>query len=311
MDLHFHGAFGIDLMSADFKGLDKLASLLKKNGIHAFCPTTLSEKPQALLATVDRLGQWIKRRHQDCASKAFPIGIHLEGPFISPRARGAHSPNTVRKVTIVELESLWLASHKTICLITLAPEEIKSPKALIKWAKTRKITLAAGHTIASSAQAEQAFKAGFSGITHAFNAMPFHHREPGLIGAALKHPKVHIEVIIDQIHVHPAAIRLLANSFKNQLCFVSDCAPSACTLNKSWHRFGSLKIQNKNGAARLANGALAGGGQLLGESLIKLISNKSFAIQNSKKQLQQEVDAFCHHNPLKALHPSWTKRVPK
>src|SRR3954471_14387376 len=120
IDLHFHGAYGIDLMTADERELDLLsASLWNDAGVAAFCPTTLSSPSRELAAAVHRLGSWIRRgRHPG----ARPLGIHLEGPFVHAEACGAHPPESLRPLSFEELDELWKASRETLKIITLAPE---------------------------------------------------------------------------------------------------------------------------------------------------------------------------------------------
>lgn len=221
IDLHFHGAFGIDLMTAPEEDLNQLSLKLWQNGIAAFCPTTLSEKPGPLLTTVRRLGHWIRSFDgfygpgpQKKTPGAIPLGIHLEGPFIHPKSCGAHPPQTIRPLSIQELESLWEASQQTLKIITLAPELISSANLtrVIRWAKAKKIHLSLGHSQATTEEARLAFQKGIQGVTHAWNALPFHHRSPGPLGAAIGNPEIFLELILDQIHVDPVLIRWTQNS---------------------------------------------------------------------------------------------------
>src|SRR5690606_23732449 len=212
VDLHFHGAFGIDLMTAKPAELDDLSAELWKRGVAAFSATTLSAPPSELETAVSRLGAWIRK---NSAPGAKPLGIHLEGPFIHSDAAGAHSPGCIRRATLEELEKLWEVSKKTLQILTLAPETLSAGEldAVIAWAKKRKIRLSIGHTRCTEVEASEAFAKGFTGVTHAWNAMAYHHREPGVLGAALSNASrsrgnrdVSIEVIPDEIHVHSTFI---------------------------------------------------------------------------------------------------------
>ncbi len=265
IDLHFHGAFGVDLMRATAKELDHLSHELKKHGVAGFSATTLSAGVNDLAATVERLGAWIR---SDSAPGAKPLGIHLEGPFINPEARGAHPPGILRKLTMTELEKLWELSRKTLHILTIAPETLDAPTLATvgKWARTNRVRLSIGHTRCTKAQAETAFKAGFSGVTHAWNALSYHHREPGVLGAALGRKGVYVELIPDEVHVAAGIIDWTLSLHEKGTFFVSDAAPSACTDGSHFHSFGDLQCRLKDGASRLENGALAGGGFLLPES---------------------------------------------
>lgn len=278
VDIHFHGAFGVDLMSASPLELDRLARRLKTQGIAAFCPTTLSVPWPKLLEAVRRLGQWTAaRKKSPDPQAALPLGLHLEGPYINPGACGAHPPEGIRKLKIQELDQLWEESAHQLKILTIAPE-IVAPnqlKQLIAWTRARRITLSMGHSRATQAQAQAAFDAGFTSLTHAWNAMGFHQRSPGAMGAALGRKDVHLELILDQIHVSPAVMRWTRAIHGAAICFVSDCAPAAATRNRSNYSFGHLQVRFKDGACRLPGGALAGGGLLLPDAFKKWVQNEA------------------------------------
>jgi N-acetylglucosamine-6-phosphate deacetylase len=274
IDIHFHGAFGIDLMSASPSDLDELSRLLWKNGVAGFCPTTLSVHWDKLLETVRKLGHWIARGK---FPGAIPVGIHLEGPYLSPDACGAHPPDAIRTFSFTELNQLWEESQQTLKIITLAPEHLSTQqiKKLAKWCQDREIHLSLGHSQAHELQAQIAFKLGFRGVTHAWNALSFHHRSPGVLGAALGNPNVFLELMIDQVHVSPTVVRwTLCLHPSQQICFISDCLSAGATggkghLKKKVEQFGPLSIQLKDGACRLSDGRLAGGGQILTQAYLK------------------------------------------
>ena len=300
MDLHFHGAFGVDLMSADRKQLNELSRKLKKAGIAGFCATTLSASHKDLLRTVTRLGEWINSKE---APGAQPLGIHLEGPYIHSNCCGAHPREIIRPLKMKEIEELWNASGETLKILTIAPE-ILSPellKTLTSWARKRKVILSLGHSQATEKQAENAFKLGFSGVTHAWNALPFHHRAPGAIGAALGRKGIHIELIIDLIHVSPTLIRWTRKLHPEGVCFVSDCAPAAATSDGHWYPFGDLETRFEDGVCRLGNGALAGGGLLLTEAFEQWLAVESRQTGESVKSLRAKSIDLVTVNPLKAL----------
>ncbi len=267
VDLHFHGAFGIDLMSASPKQLNELSGELWKSGLAGFCATTVTAAPKDLKETVVRLGQWIR---SDQFPGAKPFGIHLEGPWIAPQMSGAHPTPLVRQFNPDELEILWKASQGTLKIITLAPEAMSTLKLrqLIKWCNPRGILLSAGHSKATFEQAKKAFELGIRGVTHAWNALAYHHREPGVLGAALGNREIYLELIMDQIHVSRPWIRLTrALHPSHSVCLISDCAAAAGQpKNPQWSTLGRLKVHFQAGASRTSTGMLAGGGLLLPES---------------------------------------------
>lgn len=254
-------------MTAQTTELDHLSNELWKNSTAGFLATTLSTTADDLAGTVDRLGRWIQRGK---FPGAIPLGLHLEGPFINPESAGAHPPGVLRKLTIQELESLWKRSHGTLKVLTVASETLASPErqALLKWARAHGVYFSLGHSRATEAQAREAFDQGFRGVTHAFNAMSFHHREPGILGAALGRDDVYVELIPDLVHVAPTLMGwVLQLHGAERTCMVSDCVPAAATHTPGRkYAFGPLTIELKDDACRLPNGALAGGGKLLTES---------------------------------------------
>ena len=275
IDLHFHGAFGFDLMSATQKQLQELSAALWKTGLAGFCATTVTTSLQELTQTVSTLGRWI-RSNQFPGAK--PLGIHLEGPWIHPEMSGAHPTHFVRKLKRSELESLWDASQETIKIITLAPEclTLTELRWLTQWCRKRSILLSAGHSKATFLEAKKGFELGIQGVTHAWNALAYHHREPGVLGAALGNPDIYLELIIDQIHLSRPWIRFTRQLHPTQsICLISDCTSAAARSSRKnsqdWATLGKLKVNFKGGAARSKSGQLAGGGQLLTESYCRWV----------------------------------------
>jgi N-acetylgalactosamine-6-phosphate deacetylase len=302
VDLHFHGAYGIDLMTADERDLDLLSrDLWREAGVAAVCLTTLSAPAGDLKAAVARLGGWIRRGK---FPGTHPLGVHLEGPFLHSEACGAHPPECLRAFDFAELEDLWQTSQHTLKILTIAPELIVEDdlKTLGKWAKKNGVRLSLGHSRATEVQAARAFDLGFKGVTHAWNALNFHHRAPGPLGAALGRKGVYVELIPDLVHVHPTAIRWTRKLHgKDDVCFVSDCVPAAATPAGSWHSFGKLKVHFSEGAARLENGHLAGGGRPLTDAFSRWVEAESNETGVAAAKLWKEALATITENPLRAV----------
>jgi N-acetylglucosamine-6-phosphate deacetylase len=308
-------------MTGSSKDFEELARALWQKGIAGFCPTTLSASESDLTSSVQKIGAWIRKAwnksgDEKTASGALPLGIHLEGPFLSPMACGAHPKNTIRAFNMQELESLYEASQKTLKLLTIAPE-LLSPEQLLSlknWAKRHEVILSAGHSQATEHQGHTAFENGFSGVTHAWNALAFHHRSPGILGAALGRPGTHLEVIIDQVHLAPTLIRwmkrLHAGSKKGRLCFISDCVSAAETTTGSHHAFGTLQVHFADGASRTKGGHLAGGGRLLSDAFHDWILIESQSEKIKPKDVLISSLAHLTEHPLQALQlqgPRWKK----
>jgi len=313
VDIHFHGAFGVDLMSASPRKLNELSDLLWKNGVAGFCPTTVSAPKGPLLESVQRLGQWICDKSPD-KTGATPLGIHLEGPFLSSGACGAHPPLALRKLTWQELQELWVASRETLKILTLAPETLSREelKELGAWCRKRGVVLSLGHSLATAQEAEFAFENGFSGITHAWNAMPFHSRAPGILGAALGRKNLYLELIIDRAHLSPEVIRWTRKLHSpHPLCFISDCISaggwaegekgSPAARSKMKYTLGSQQVQFTDGACRLKNGQLAGGGLLLSQSYVRWATAEAVELGQSPWKILQETARYATTDPLEAL----------
>ena len=286
-------------MTATESELNALSVQLKTRGIAGFCPTTLSTPWNDFLPVVRRLGQWIRSGK---AQGARPLGLHLEGPYLSSNACGAHPPEALRPFSLQEVETLWNESENTLKILTIAPELLSDEalKSLVKWAKPKKIHLSAGHSRATESQARAAFRAGFRGVTHAWNAMGFHQREPGILGAALGDPDVFVEVIPDFAHVSPTVLNW-TRSLHSNCCLVSDCISAGATDGQKTYRFGPLQVQAKDGASRTADGHLAGGALLLPESLCQYLHHEARRMpQSVQKQFASMMDQSTKI-PLKAL----------
>ena len=187
------------------------------------------------------------------------LGVHLEGPFLNPQKRGAHPPEYLLPLTIDQLQRVLGDYANIVKLITLAPELDTTGQA-IPYLRSLGITVSLGHSLATAAQAQQAFELGASMVTHAFNAMPgLHHREPGLLGAALIHPNVWCGLIADGQHICPTMIQVLlrASGDSPKVFLVSD-ALAPLGLPDGFYPWDRRQITVKNGTAQLLDGTLAG-----------------------------------------------------
>ncbi len=319
VDLHFHGAFGIDLMGAGEDDVRVLGEKLWTHHVAGYLATTLSVSPRALLETVSRLGPIVRKERELLAKgklkgRAAPLGLHLEGPFISKSASGAHPTEVIRTLTMKEIETLWEASEQTLKILTIAPETLSPEltRTLAAWAAKKRVKLSLGHTRCTEAQAESALEHGFTGVTHAWNAMQFHHRDGGVLGATLGNPSTYIELIIDQVHLALSTIRMTQKAAdSSQICFVSDCVPAAQTRKGTWHTFGDLKIEFDGHACRLplaagqSQAALAGGGILVTDAYLAWLKAESKATGVTTQELILETLPALSLNPLKHLgeHP--------
>lgn len=201
VDIHIHGAFGIDFMSASLDDMAVLSSKLRQVGYECYLPTTVTASADAVTAALMNLP----------ASEISP-GFHLEGPFISPKYPGAQPPSAI--VEFPEGPSPWdsILQDARLKVITLAPEQPRALEAIRSLA-SRGVLVSMGHTAATYDEARFGFEFGASHTTHTYNAMRgLHHREAGTVGYALMQDGLSCEVIYDRLHVCKQAMELLLKS---------------------------------------------------------------------------------------------------
>ena len=227
IDLHVHGSGGWRIGS-DGSQDEQLAGMrrsLAKSGVTGFLPTIATAPDDVTLAAVRAVARAMAARDDanEGPAGAGIIGTHLEGPYLNPKRKGAMQAELMRPPDIAHFETLWEASAGTVRYVTLAPE-LAGAQALIPRLRERDVFVSAGHTDASAGQIREAFGQGVQGVTHLFNAMRgLHHREPGVVGAALGDADTWVELIGDGIHVHPDVMRLVLNlKGPRRIAIVSD-----------------------------------------------------------------------------------------
>lgn len=254
VDIHVHGGMGHDSMDRDPESLQRISKFLAGKGVTSFLPTTHSTPQETLIAAAETLGRGIKGG----VDGAVPLGIHMEGPFISPQMCGAQNNAHVRHPDKEEIQSINEASGGRLQIVTLAPE-VPGAIETIQWLKAEGIVAAAGHTNATHDEMTAAVEAGLSHASHLFNGMrPFHHREPGAAGTALADSRVTVELIADGVHVHEAALRMAAKlKGPGMTALVSDSI-AAAGLPDGEYEFGGQKVYVREGRSALESGRLAG-----------------------------------------------------
>ncbi|XP_067640648.1 N-acetylglucosamine-6-phosphate deacetylase isoform X2 [Eurosta solidaginis] len=252
IELQINGGFGVDFsydVDTVAEGVEKVATELIKNGVTAFCPTIVTSPPETYRKIIPQVMGKRKGAHV--------LGLHLEGPFISPFKKGAHPENCIKEID-KGIDSLMetYSDLSNTKIITMAPE--KDPTGAVTKALTEKgITVAVGHSIANLAQGEVAVQNGVRLITHLFNAMlPFHHRDPGLVGLLTSKniptgQEIYFGIISDGTHTHPAALRIAHRAHPNGLILVSD-AIAALGMGDGKHHLGQLELEVCDGKAFIA-----------------------------------------------------------
>lgn len=254
VDVHLHGALGHEVMDAEVAGLKKIAGHQAACGVTAFFPTTLT----APLETVIRAIETVRAAAgEDLPSEI--AGIHLEGPYVSLKRKGAQDPKYVREIQESDLERLQAALGPLRTLITVAPEAGRNLDFIPRMADLGWV-VSIGHSDATYEEATRAIAAGANHATHLFNAWrEFHHREPGGLGAVLDSDRVYAELITDGIHVHPSFIRLAVfRKGPERTCLITDSLKAA-GLPDGTYDWGDMQIVLKGAEVRLRDsGVLAG-----------------------------------------------------
>ncbi len=204
-DSHIHGISGHGTEEGDPGEIEAMSRALPRFGTTSFCPT-LYPAPRAELA--ERVRRAASARTPEDGARI--LGLHMEGPFISPERLGVQRPETASPVDLEFLDELWEASGGRILTMTVAPE-LRGMRELALSCAKKGIILAAGHTNATYENMVEGMQAGILHATHLFNGMSqMHHRNPNAVGAVLIHPEISCEIVADGRHVHPDLVRLVA-----------------------------------------------------------------------------------------------------
>ncbi len=266
-DLHFHGCAGADLSDGTGEALARMADYQLSRGVTQICPTGMTLPPEGL----DALCRAAARYAAHPAPGAELVGIGLEGPFLSPEKAGAQKAQWLQEPDFARLERWQGLAKGLVKLVTVAPE---LPGALDFIRKASRLCrVSVGHTSADYAAALAAFEAGATQVTHLFNAMPpFHHRRPGVIGAAADCPGVACELIADGVHVHPAAVRAAFRLLGPERVILISDSMRATGLGDGTYDLGGQAVTVENGRATLPDGSLAGSCADLMECLRRAVS---------------------------------------
>ena len=267
VDIHTHGNSGWDVSDGDPEGLRVISRYLAAHGITSYLPTTVTLPPDRL----ERVLRTMKNEAaQNTSGGARLLGIHLEGPYLSGKRKGAQNGAFLRLPDSEDFFTLQDMSGGLIKLVDLAPET-EGAGAFIAEVKG-KCRISASHTAADYETAAAAFDAGIRHVTHLFNGMnPFHHRAPGVIGAAAERDGVTAELICDGLHVHPSAVRMAFRLFPGRICLISDTL-RCCGMPDGEYDLGGQEVILRDGAARLRDGTLAGASSNLYEDLKRAVS---------------------------------------
>lgn len=293
IDTHIHGFKGHGTDNCSTEGILQMSKDLAEYGVTAFNPTMYPDSEENMIFNIKEIVKAMGKEEG-----AHIMGIHLEGPFISPEKPGVQRPGTIKNPDVNLMQRLWDASEGHIVNMTVAPE-LKGMRDLALYCVSKNIVLQAGHTNAEYKNIKEGIQVGILHSTHFFNAMSqLHHRNPGAVGAILIHPEMSCEIIADGIHVHPDLFKLLQREkSKDQIVLVTDALTP--TEQKASHLFANSEevVFSEGCFHRKSDNVIAG-------SSLTLIK----AVQNTQKfgfELSDSV-RFATANPARIM--KYTKK---
>lgn len=258
LDIHVHGAANHDVMEGTPEGVSHVTRFLASRGVGAFLPTTVTAPVDDILRALDGLATIIEK--PGSVEGAVPLGIHLEGPFLSHAKRGVHPPDLLQPPSIELFDRFWQAARGRIRLMTVAPE-LPNALDLIRHAAALGVRISLGHSDATAAEAQAGVAAGGVSATHTYNAMRgLDHREPGMLGAVLDDASLYAEIIADGIHVQPIAVRIYWRCKGPARAILITDGMSATGMPNGRYRLGTFDVDVADGRATASGspGVLAG-----------------------------------------------------
>ena len=266
VDIHTHGNSGHDFSDGSSGGLAVMGRYLAAHGTTSFAPASMTLPHEQLKMALRAAKEYAMNRPEGGARLA---GVHLEGPYLSAKKKGAQNSTFLRKPDTEEFFELQEAAGGLIRIVDVAPE-LEGAETFIRTVSPF-CRVSAAHTDASYEEAFSGFDAGISHVTHLFNAMPpIHHREPGVIGAASERDHVTAELICDGLHIHPGAVRMAFKLFPGRICLISD-AVRCCGMPDGEYKLGGQTILLKDGKAELPDGTIAGAVSTLFDNMVNAI----------------------------------------
>ncbi|GAA0438475.1 N-acetylglucosamine-6-phosphate deacetylase [Leifsonia naganoensis] len=279
VDIHGHG--GATASYDD--GPERIRRALDLHQRHGTTRAVVS----LVTAPVDRLAESVREIAALSREDSRVLGSHLEGPFLDVGHKGAHEPSLLRSATPEDIDLLLAAADGTLRQITIAPE-LPGGLDAVRALSAAGVAVAVGHTAADYAQTMEAFAAGASILTHAYNGMDgVHHRAPGPVAAATRTAGVTLEIINDGVHVHPEVVRMLFAAAPGRVALITD-AMAAAGAEDGDYLLGSLAVQVRDGVARLAEGgSIAGSTLTLDDALRRAVQEVGLPVEDAVLALTQ------------------------
>jgi N-acetylglucosamine-6-phosphate deacetylase len=260
LDIHMHGGAGLDVMRARPAELPHLNKFLTTHGVTGYFPTTVAAPLDQTCAALERLTDAIEAA-PDSGNRngvqARPLGIHLEGPFLSHKRRGVHPPEYLVEPTLQVFDRLWQAARGHVSMMTIAPE-LPGALEVIAEAARRKVLVSIGHSDAVLEAARAGVQAGARHATHTFNAMrPLDHRDPGILGEVLTDRQLTADIIADGIHLAPEVVQIFLRAMGLERSVLITDATAAAGMPDGIYQLGPIQVEVKDGKCT-NNGNLAG-----------------------------------------------------
>jgi N-acetylglucosamine-6-phosphate deacetylase len=259
IDIHIHGSGGADVMDGTPQALETICKTVPQTGTTSFLATTMTMSEEQIIRALENV-----RTCKETLPGAQVLGVHLEGPFINAAKHGAQDATYVQRP-----HTAWLDAYADVVrMITLAPE-VPGGMDFVRecMRKYEHIILSIGHSEADYAESMAGFDAGISHVTHLFNAMPpYHHREPGIVGACFDRDDVTCDVIADLVHTHPHHLRLVQQMKRENLILITDAMRAGC-MRCGTYDLGGREVTVSENRAVLEDGTLAGSVLRMNEAL--------------------------------------------
>jgi N-acetylglucosamine-6-phosphate deacetylase len=284
VDIHMHGGAGLDVMRAAPAELPRLHAFLATHGVAGYFATTVAAPLDQTCRSLEHLADAIEAAQSPDASnapaQARPLGIHLEGPFLSHKRRGVHPPEYLVEPTLEIFERLRQAARGHVRMLTIAPE-LPGALEVIAEAARRKVCVSIGHSDATLETARAAVQAGARHATHTFNAMrPLDHRDPGIVGEVLTSAQLTADIIADGIHLAPEVVQIFLRSKGIERSVLITDAMSAAGMPDGTYQLGPIQVEVKDGRAT-ANGSLAGSVLTMDRAVRNVTQFAGWTLQNA------------------------------
>ena len=271
VDMHIHGYLGADASDAEVDGIKKMAEGIIKNGVTAWCPTTMTVSKAEIEAAFDAVRE-VKNSDSYYGSRI--LGVNSEGPFINAKKKGAQAEEHILKP-----DADFIEKHSDLVkLFTVAPEVEGAAECIEKVSKNTNVLISMGHTDATYEEAVEGIKKGVRHTTHLFNAMTaLSHRSPGVVGAALADGNVSTELIADTFHVNKGLFGLIAKIKGDKLCLITDCI-RAGGMPDGDYTLGGQPVHKEGIKCLMDDGTIAGSVLKLNEAVYNLYENSDLEL---------------------------------